>query len=465
MKFRFNAAAMRPSLVGRVMLALLIAFILVWLVLLAKDVHSATDRDAFDSRLRAVGDQLLTVVAPLDKPGEARAAIAASMELINATYRANTVPGALMMALSDASGARVFLSEPAAGAIPAAPAGQIGAAVAKGLQYRVFVGQRKRWSLLVAAPVMPAPWLLARLGGALTVDMLIALPFVLLPLWFAVRGALAPLRKLSRQIATRSSDDLSALVAVPTQAELQPLVSALDRLLRQMRQKLAREQAFVHDAAHELRTPMAVLAAQAHVLALASDDEQRASAGHSMQQALGRASHLISQLLMLARMEHASGPANHGERTRFDAAQLLRRELAALAPRALEQGIDLSLDAPEQLMVNLNMEPFITIIHNLLNNAVAYVPAQAQVRVRLQADGTTLLLKVADNGPGIALDQRALVFERFYRGREQAQLAPGAGLGLAIVREASLRLGGTVALDGGIDGAGCTFTVTIEQTA
>jgi signal transduction histidine kinase len=312
---------------------------------------------------------------------------------------------------------------------------------------------------------MPAPWLLARLGGALTVDMLIALPFVLLPLWFAVRGALAPLRKLSRQIAARSSDDLSALVAVPTQAELQPLVSALDRLLGQMRQKLAREQAFVHDAAHELRTPMAVLAAQAHVLALAGDDAQRAAAGHSMQQALGRASHLISQLLMLARMEHAPGPANHGERTRFDAAQLLRRELAALAPRALEQCIDLSLDAPEQLVVNLNMEAFITIIHNLLNNAVAYVPAQAQVRVRLQAENETLLLKVADNGPGIAPDQRALVFERFYRGREQAQLAPGAGLGLAIVREASLRLGGTVALDSGIDGAGCTFTVTIEQTA
>jgi signal transduction histidine kinase len=72
---------------------------------------------------------------------------------------------------------------------------------------------------------------------------------------------------------------------------------------------------------------------------------------------------------------------------------------------------------------------------------------------------------VADNGPGIAPDQRALVFERFYRGREQAQLAPGAGLGLAIVREASLRLGGKVALDSGIDGAGCAFTVTIEQTA
>lgn len=100
-------------------------------------------------------------------------------------------------------------------------------------------------------------------------------------------------------------------------------------------------------------------------------------------------------------------------------------------------------------------------MQNLLNNAIAYVPEHSQVQVHLQATTSGLLLRVADDGPGIAPALRALVFERFYRGSGHA--APGAGLGLAIVREAALRLGGSVSVDDGIDGRSCTFTVTLAK--
>lgn len=451
---------LRPTLVRRVMLALLIAFALVWLVLLARELHGATDRQALDGSVRELGEQLLDMVAPLDAAGEARAAMSASAALIDLSYRKQQVPGALRIALFDSDGVRLF---PAAAGAPLPRDGVPGQVVGQQIDhqpYRVYFGQRGRWQLLVAAPVLPTSWLIQARGGALTIDMLIALPFVVLPLWLAVRRALAPLRKLSAQLDARGVGDLSALVAVPAHAELQPLLNALDDLLGQLRHQRAREQAFVQDAAHELRTPMAVLAAQAHVLAAADDGQQRTAAAQHMTQALARAAHLTKQLLDLARIDATSSAPGAAP---VDLAALLRQALAQRAPAALARGIDLSLDAPDSYVCLLEAAACESIINNLLDNALAYVPDQARIAVHLQAGTDSVLLRVADDGPGIALAERALIFERFYRGSGHA--APGAGLGLAIVREAAQRLGGSVDLGDGIDGRGCGLTVLLPAAA
>lgn len=223
-----------------------------------------------------------------------------------------------------------------------------------------------RWTLTVAVPVLDPWWIASTMSGGLTIDMLIALPFVLLPLWFAVSRGLRPLLRLSAQIAARDADDLAPLGVTPRYAELRPLTDALEQLLAQLRNKV-----------------------------------ERAQAGRSLIQAIARASHLIRQLLDLAQMDRPASlaPAQH------DVAQLLRQELASLA---LAGGFQLS---------------------------------------------------VADDGPGIAASQCSLVFERFYRGGHHE--APGAGLGMAIMREASKRLHGSVELADGIDGKGCCFIVTI----
>jgi signal transduction histidine kinase len=450
---------LQPTLVKRVMGALLLAFALVWLVLMARQVMLATDRQAFDQNLQALGDNLLASIAPIDRPGEARAVVAATAALINHSYRSSHVPAALLVELQAADGTRLFRSPEAGNASLHGAPGRIDAGAVNGHPYRLYQGRTARWSLLVAAPQMPTGWIIGTLSGGLTIDMLIALPLVLLPLWFAVTRGLQPLRALSDQLAARHADDLAALGTPPRHTELQPLARALDQLLTRLRHKLAREHAFVQDAAHELRTPMAVMSAQAHVLIMATDAHQRADAEQRMRQAIARASHLVGQLLDLAQLDQPQGPPTAA----LDVAQLLRHELALLAPNALARHIDLSLDAPDALHHALDVPAFQSIIHNLLNNALAYVADHGQVHVALQPSPAGLVLTVADDGPGIAADQRALVFERFHRGSGNGERnVAGAGLGLAIVREAAARLGGSVTLGDGIAGRGCTFVVTLS---
>ena len=449
----------RPTLVRRVFLALLVAFSLVWVVLLAREFAAANDTDAFDARLRAVGDNLLASVAPLEDGAAAGAVVASNTALINDTYRANGLPDVLME-LRDAGGRRVAASPQAAQAMPQGPPGRFADADAHGQRYRLYRGRHGRWSLTVAAPRPGTWWMFQMMVGNLTPDMLIAFPLVLVPVWIAVRRGLRPLRTLSDAIAARGPDDLSPLGVAPRYAELQPLTGALDGLLDQLRHKLARERGFVHDAAHELRTPLAVMAAQAHVLVLAPDALEREQAGRRMLHAMARASHMIEQLLDMANIDGArqTAPAP------FDVAGLVRTELALLVPAALARGIDLALDAPDTLPRALDLHAFQSILQNLVNNAIAYIPRHGRIHVQLCGDesgdgGGGLVLSVADDGPGIPPGQRELVFERFYRGAGHE--TPGAGLGLAIVREAAARLGGRVALGDGLDGRGCGFVVTI----
>jgi signal transduction histidine kinase len=444
----------RPTLVRRVFLALLVAFSLVWIVLLGRDFLEAKDARAFDAKIRAVGDNLLASIAPLDSDTYAGAVVASNAALINENYRNNHLPDVLME-LRDAGGARAYVSPQAARADLRGPPGSFTDGSVNGQPYRRYHGRHGRWSLTVAAPKLDT-WSMFRLmGGSLTLDMLIAFPFVLVPVWIAVRRGLRPLRALSDRIAARGPDDLSPLGVAPRYAELQPLAGALDRLLDQLRHRLARERGFVQDAAHELRTPLAVMSAQAHVLVRAADPDERAQAGRSMLHAMARASHMIEQLLDMAKIDDGK-PAAPDD---IDVAELVRTELALLAPAALARHIDLVLDAPDTLRRRLDQHAFQTILLNLVYNAIAYIPAHGRVHVTLRRDGAALTLAVADDGPGIPPGERALVFERFHRGAGHD--TPGAGLGLAIVREAAARLGGGVGLEDGIDGKGCRFVVTI----
>lgn len=446
---------LRPTLARRIVLSLLVAFALVWLALMAREFYKSTDQREFDGKLQALGDSLLASVSAIENPGEARAIIAATATLVNDSYRNNHLHGYVLMELKDAQGRRLFFSPEGGQASLHGATGIINSGTAMGMQYRVYQGENRRWSLLVAAPQQDTAWILKKISGGLTLDMLISFPFVLLPVWLAVRRGLRPLNRLSGLIATRGSDNLSALNYAAKYAELEPLASALDSLMFRLRQKLQREQGFIHDAAHELRTPMAVISAQAHVLSMATDAQQRAEAGQRMNLAIARASHLVGQLLDLAQIDNHKPSSPSG----IDIAQLLRQELAALAPAALSRNIDLSLESADALHAKLDIHAFQSIVQNLVTNALTYIHDNGQVRVELAACQGEIHLSVTDDGPGITPELRELVFERFYRG--VAHDKPGAGLGLAIVREAAARLQGAVRLHDGIGGKGCRFVVTI----
>src|SRR6185437_15753223 len=212
--------------------------------------------------------------------------------------------------------------------LPAMP-GRQSRQVDHGHIYEVIRFDTARWSVLVAQSRLASDWVLKSLSADLTKCMLVAFPFMLLPMWLAIRQGLRPLRELSERIASRGSEDLTPVGVDPKYAELVPLVAALDGLLAQLLHKVSGEQQFVANAAHELRTPLAVISAQAHVLAKGQTEHERLEAQRPLSAAIARASHLVHQLLVLARLEmgHATPPS-----TATDVVQWAREEIASFVP-------------------------------------------------------------------------------------------------------------------------------------
>jgi signal transduction histidine kinase len=448
-------AILSPSLVRRVSVTLLPTSILIWVVLLAFYYWQETGKIATSERQRERAEIVLSVLSKIDVPEQARNMVASYSTLSNAAYRRMGISEKFLLQLEDRRGQQFFISPEAGNAILKGVNSAVVENVINGNRYRVYRSESGRWAVLLGEPITPQRGLLASLSNDLGVSVLISFPFVLLAVWLAVRRGLRPLQILSKTIAERGADDLTPLGLDTKYAELRPLTSALDRLLSQLRMKVAREHHFVQDAAHELRTPMAVISAQAHVMAMANDVEQRREASQHLTDAIARASHLIEQLLDLARIDATSTTLP----ITFDVAQLLRQELVNLAPIAMARNIELSLEAPDELTCNLVQHAFLSIVQNLLTNAVRYGHDGGRVAVEILVIEGILTLSVADDGPGIAEAERSLVFERFYR--VAGTDISGSGLGLAIVTQAVARLRGTVSLTSGLNGRGCCFTVAL----
>jgi signal transduction histidine kinase len=450
------SALFTPSLTRRVLLSLLAAFVLTWGVLLAVEVAGTGKPEDLDRVIASFGNGLLADLAATDNADEARGIVLGLDRATNRSYRENGLPTILALQLLDRDG-RVVHVTPAwrdalAGAVPGASRVDAGGRV-----LHLWRGSGPRWTVVIGQPEVERAYIVRMLATELTRYMLIALPLVLLPLWLAVRQGLKPLRRLSGAVAARDPDDLAPTGLTARHRELQPLMAAIDGLLARLRAKVAREQAFVHDAAHELRTPMAVISAQVHALVQAGDAPARREAEARLDASIARASNLVDQLLALARLDDARAPRHET----LDVAVLTQQELALLVPRALANGLELGLDAPESLPVAVEAVAFRSILHNLVVNAIHYVPAGGQVEVSLAATATGLVLRVVDDGPGIAPALRATVFDRFVRGAGHD--VAGSGLGLAIVRQAARRSGGDVVLRDAPGGRGCAFEVTLAQ--
>ena len=215
---------------------------------------------------------------------------------------------------------------------------------------------------------------------------------------------------------------------------------------------------FVANAAHELRTPLAVITAQAHTLVKASTAAEQGEAESRLNSAIERASHLIHQLLAVARLQ-MERPT---ELSTVDVTLLAQKELANFVPAALERNIDISLNAPDKLLFVLEVHTFRSILQNLIDNAIRYGREGGNVVVELQLREGALVLAVADDGPGIAVAERERVFERFYRGAGRND-ARGSGLGLTIVKQAATRLNGRIEMSPGLGGHGCSFVVEIQE--
>lgn len=442
------------TLTRRVTLALLMAIGLVGLVLLAQSyVEFRQDfKPGADSALVKAVRVVASSLQPLRDRHEAEVVLQTIQRQSDLARKQNRLEGQLLIELIEASGHRVYAT-PALALTPLQDAAHAQIVQRIGQRdYRVAQAQAGAWTLRFAEPRLgdgAALWLfLTDLGPSL----LIALPLVWLPTWLAVRQGLKPLRLLTRHLNERPADDLSPLAVDLRHAELQSVGRAFDQLLDKLRQQVSRERAFVQDAAHEMRTPLAVISAQVHVLARVVDQVEREQAEGVMLEAIRRASHMAQQLLALASLDAGRAVAVQ----QLDLAACLQALLAQAQPLAAQRGIDLSLDAPDSWDIDIDRPAFESIALNLIDNAIRYGVAGGQVAVRLEVS-VAWRLTVADDGPGIPVDQRARMFERFARGPALDQA--GTGLGLAIVAQAAQRLGATVSVAEGLAGRGVGVVV------
>jgi two-component system sensor histidine kinase TctE len=261
---------------------------------------------------------------------------------------------------------------------------------------------------------------------------LLLIVFAGLMLWYAVGRGLAPLEALRREIESRSHRDLSALPVEQTPHEVRPLIRAMNELLERLSLALASQQRFIADAAHQLRTPIAGLKTQTELALRQTPTGEAHGTLKQLRSATEQATHLVNQLLSLARAEPPAGRVQSTERIDLEA--LARGATTEWVPRAIERNVDLGFDDASQTAL-VEGDPFLLreMLNNLLDNAVRYTQPGGQVTVRVTRSGGRATLTVEDNGPGIPEAERARVFERFYRVLGTG--AEGCGLGLAIVRE------------------------------
>ncbi|WP_316155689.1 sensor histidine kinase [Cupriavidus sp. BIC8F] len=314
-------------------------------------------------------------------------------------------------------------------------------------EWRLYSMQLGPTVVQIAQPMSARRTLAARMALRTVAPLLLLLPLLGWLVWMAVGRGLRPLREIATEVRARDANTLAPLAVRQMPDEIAPLSAALNQLLARLSHAIDTQRAFVADAAHALRTPLAALQLQAQLVERAENGAARDEAIGKLRQGLERLTHLVAQLLTLARQEPGAAIPPHEP---VELHQLAASVVAEMAQAALDRNIDLGLDGSEDTspaVVRGDVDALRILLTNLLDNALAYIPAGSRIDVLVgrSADGRAVELVVSDNGPGIPAEERARVFDRFYRVAD----APtgGSGLGLAIVAEIAQSHGARVVLE------------------
>jgi two-component system sensor histidine kinase QseC len=297
--------------------------------------------------------------------------------------------------------------------------------------WRVYYLQSFDGAWLVAAGqrVYERQEMVFNLTSSQLAPWLMVLPLLLLASAWGVKRALQPLQTLSAELRRRSPDELQPLDAGRAPQELRPLLDAMNGLFQRVDTQLQRERRFTADAAHELRTPLAVLRAQWDVLRRSRTDEERLEAQARLGGGLERMDRLVNQMLALARLESGAEPLR---RAVVDWRQVAEQALVDLLPLAERRHIELQCDWPGDgaaaLPLQGDADLLVVMLRNLLDNALRYGPQGCAVRLAFESDG----LRVENQGPPLPAEQLLRLGERFYR--PSGQTEGGSGLGVSIVR-------------------------------
>ena len=324
-------------------------------------------------------------------------------------------------------------------------------------QWRVYGTESLTKVVQIAQPMSVRRQQAAQLAVRTLTPFALLMPLLGLIVWLAVGRAMLPLQRLAKAVKARRVNALEPLSDERLPEEVRPVVGSLNDLLGRLAAALERERAFMADAAHELRTPLTALHLQLGALARAGSEPERAEAMGKLSEGVQRAIRLVEQMLALARQEPRAEPVH----TRFALDELAREVVAELVPLADARQIDLGVSEAQTVFVRGERDAVATLVRNLVDNAVRYTPSGGRVDVsveRAAAVPARALVRVMDNGPGIAQEERERVFDRFYR--KPGTRLPGSGLGLAIVKAIAEAHGAAVVLDSGPSARGLAVTVS-----
>jgi two-component system, OmpR family, sensor histidine kinase TctE len=280
-------------------------------------------------------------------------------------------------------------------------------------------------------------------------------------LFFGIKRGLQPLDKLKTDLSQRNINDLSPLDNTKAPIELRPLLNAFNDLLTRVGGAITKEQRFISDAAHQLKTPLAGLKTQAELALRENEPSKIAHALGQINQASGNLSHMVNQLLVLSKAEPDG--ATFLAFKPVDLCLLAQEVSASWVASALEKNIDLGFEGTgfstgkQTALIQGNDVLLRELMGNLIDNAIRYTPANGKITVGILQEETDLVFYVQDNGIGISEKTRARIFERFYRvlGTQQE----GCGLGLTIVQEIADRHKATVTVASEGEGNGALFQV------
>ncbi|MGA7595102.1 MAG: ATP-binding protein [Gallionella sp.] len=291
-------------------------------------------------------------------------------------------------------------------------------------------------SLLPIAALLPLTWVLVVIG---------------------VNRIMQPLAEVGEAATLRDAGSLAPLPIDHVPEEVAPLINEINSLLARIGETLESQRHFMLDAAHELRTPLSALQLQIENLSQSQSQEDMDERIAELISGISRASHLVGQLLKIARYESEKITV----REAVDLAELVKDCIAEFIPIAERRGIDLGMTQCETATVWANSDDLRILFHNLIDNAIRYSSGQGQIDVSVNVSGKMTLVRILDSGPGIAEELLPRVFDRFFR------VAPheteGSGVGLAIVKAIAGRESATVSLSNRHDSSGLNAEVILNS--
>ncbi|MBB3276475.1 MULTISPECIES: ATP-binding protein [unclassified Pseudoxanthomonas] len=277
-----------------------------------------------------------------------------------------------------------------------------------------------------------------------------------LAIWAAIGWSLRPVNRLRNLMSQRDALDLAPLPTAGIPREIQPLVQSFNGLLSRLADAMHGERQFLADAAHELRTPLAALQTQTQVALRAGSEADARQALGQLAHGIERTSRLAQQLLDSARIDASQRRHDHATVELADVVTMVVREFEIMASRRQQTIVLNTAVAP----VSGDLDDLGVLVRNLIDNAIRYSGEGGRVVVACGRglDGACVELTVTDNGPGVPREERAQIFDRFFRG-SNGNGERGSGIGLSLVRRIAQAYGAEVTLDDGLDGRGLSIRV------